>query len=55
LLAWIFTARRGRSLIGSTDASVYTSMALPSERGSWRPYIARPMVFTVSIGLVGAL
>ena len=34
LLEVIFTARRGRLLMGSTEASVLTSMALPSGRAS---------------------
>ena len=36
LLDEIFTARRGRLLMGRIEASVFTSMALPSGRASWR-------------------
>ena len=36
LLEEIFTARRGRLLTGRIEASVFTSMALPSGRASWR-------------------
>ena len=54
LLLRIFTASRGRLLTGRIEASVLTSMALPSGRASWRAYMARPMVLTVSIRLAGA-
>ena len=53
LLLWIRTARRGRLLIGRIEASVLTSMALPSFRAIWRAYIGRPTVLTVSIRLAG--
>ena len=36
LLVWILTASRGRLLTGSGDASVLTSMALPSCRAICR-------------------
>lgn len=36
LLVRILTASRGRLLTGSTEASVLTSMALPSGRAIWR-------------------
>jgi hypothetical protein len=36
-------------LTGRIEASVLTSMALPPSRASWRAYIGRPTVLTVSI------
>ena len=53
LLEWMRTARRGRLLIGSIEASVLTSTALPSGRAIWRAYMRRPTVLTVSIRLAG--